>query len=126
MLTDVHTGVSELSKLLYRVGFGTDRGNDRGLYKRMNNLSTTNNPSHVRLRCQSQLTFRKNFSFSSIASKVVERVDNHSNWEETCLVTTMADFAVSFENRVEGVCIVAAFRVSFGKFENPDARISTI
>lgn len=24
-------------------------------------------------------TFRKNFSFSSMASKVVERVDNHSN-----------------------------------------------
>lgn len=24
-----------------------------------------------------------------MASKVVERVDNHSNWEETCLVTTI-------------------------------------
>ena len=50
---------------------------------------------------QNGLTFRKNFSFSSMASKVVERVDNHSNWEETCLVTTIVDLTANFEKSID-------------------------
>jgi hypothetical protein len=36
-----------------------------------------------------------------MASKVVERVDNHSNWEETCLVTTIVDWTDNFEKRID-------------------------
>ena len=32
-----------------------------------------------------------------MASKVVERVDNHSNWEDTCLVTTILFYAALVE-----------------------------
>lgn len=35
------------------------------------------------------LTFRKNRSSSLMALNEVERVDSHSSWEETCLVTTI-------------------------------------
>lgn len=49
------------------------------------NRRNRNGDSKARVR----LTFRKNFSSSFMALNEVERVDSHSSWEETCLVTTI-------------------------------------